>query len=94
MLYGSSFDRNFLYVQDFAMRSLEIAEDSHTKADVVDRYQVKKGRKWDERYKPTYLLYVFENLATYVLSYCKLGNLSRKKVLRDRYSACNTFFIG
>ena len=36
------------------MRSLEIAEDSKTKADVVDRYQVKKGRKWDERYN-TYL---------------------------------------
>ena len=42
------------------MRSLEIAEDSHTKADVVDRYQVKKGRKWDERYKPTYLLHVLK----------------------------------
>ena len=32
------------------MRSLEIAEDSNTMTDVVDQYQVRKGRKWDERY--------------------------------------------
>ena len=48
------------------MRSLEIAEDSNTKTDVVDQYQVKKGRKWDERYEPTLSVTCVENLARYL----------------------------
>ena len=50
MCLDSNFDL-FVWLKDFAMRSLKIAEDSITKADVVDQYQVRKGRKWDERYK-------------------------------------------
>ena len=48
------------------MRSLEIAEESNTKTDVVDQYQVKKGRKWDERYKPILSVICAENLARYL----------------------------
>ena len=40
------------------MRSLEIAEDSNAKVDVVSQYQVKKGREWDKRYMTT-CIYIY-----------------------------------
>ena len=38
-----------LFFKDFAARSLKIVQDNDTDADVLSRYEVKKGREWDER---------------------------------------------
>ena len=50
MIYMCACFDLFVWLKDFAMRSLKIAEGNNTKADVVEQYQVKKDREWDERY--------------------------------------------
>ena len=39
-----------LCFKDFAMRSLKIIEDGDASKDAVRKYEIKEGRKWDERY--------------------------------------------
>ena len=66
-IYGISALHIFDLLKDFAMRSLEIAEYSNRKADVVSQYQVKEGREWDKRYMMTYI-YIYNLL-------CKIKHL-------------------
>ena len=37
------------------MRSLKIVDDGNAKTDVVDQYQIKAERHWDERYSTGYV---------------------------------------
>ena len=47
------------------MRSLKTLEDGNAGKDVIDKYKIKEGRKWDERYNILCnLCYINDLLAT------------------------------
>ena len=45
---------NYCVLKDFAMRSLKIVEEDNAGKDVIEKYKIKEGRKWDERYNMLY----------------------------------------
>lgn len=49
------------------MRSLKSMEDGNAGIDAVRKYEIKEGRKWDERYVCNSLLYVYVYVSSKIL---------------------------